>query len=239
MRILVVQRTPAVLREWTRRLRAYGLAVDGARTGTGAMVMVDEHAYDAVVLAQDLADGDGFDLVPSLGGEVAVVGVTDEDAGHRRSALIAQGADDCITPPFDVDELCLRVCRALVRRTEGAPGGVVVLGRVVVERVTRRVTLDGRELDLTPTEMCVLDHLVAHRHRLVTTEELFAHCWDAGAGIFSNPVPSQIRRLRQKLAAGLLITWSGQRGYLLEAPATEAPAPEEAGDGAPGSDLRV
>lgn len=213
-----------MLRAWVGRLHEFGLAVDPARTGADATVALGKHAYDAAVVSQDLADGDGLALVPSVGAEVAVVGVTNEDSGDRRVALIADGADDCITPPFDVDELCLRVCRALVRRTEPSMGAVVGLGRVVVDRVTRRVVLDGGEVHLTPTEMCVLDHLVAHRHRLVTVEELFAHCWDARAGLFSNPVPSQVSRLRRKLAGGVRIVWSGPGGYRLEVADPTGPA---------------
>jgi DNA-binding response OmpR family regulator len=102
----------------------------------------------------------------------------------------------------------------MLRRT--ASPSRVRLGRVLVDRIRREVSLDGEPVELTARQMCVLDHLVAHRHRVVSPEELLEHCWDERSDMFSNPVPSQITRLRSKLAGAIDIAWTGGAGYLIE-----------------------
>lgn len=215
MRVLVVEDDPATLRLHVKVLRAYGLAVDGLRTQRAAADALADVPYDAAVLSRHLADGDGLGLLPGLGPEAAVVVVTAPDAAEQRWEALEAGADDCLTPPFAADELALRLCKAIVRRTEPS-SSPVRLGRVVFDRARRTITVDGVEVRTTKTELCVLDHLVAHRHRVVGAEELLEHCWDSRRDMFSNPLPSQINRLRVRFADHLRIRWTDKGGYLLE-----------------------
>ncbi|HEV7722650.1 MAG TPA: response regulator transcription factor [Iamia sp.] len=215
MRVLVVEDDPATLRLHVKVLRAYGLAVDGVRTARAAAEVLQDVPYDGAVLSRRLADGDGLALLPRLGPEAAVVVVTERgDAEQRREGLEA-GADDCLTPPFAPDELALRMCKAIVRRTETS-SSPVRMGRVVIDRARRTITVDGETVHTTKTELCVLDHLVAHRHRVVGSEELLEHCWDSRRDLFSNPLPSQINRLRARFADHLRIRWTDKGGYLVE-----------------------
>lgn len=214
MRVLVVEDDPAVLREHVRALRRQGLAVDGRRTvrsGSDALVGA---AYDALVLRCRLADGDGLALVREVGDHVALLVLATASDGADGRELLLAGIDEWIVLPVGADELAVRIAKAILRRT-GAPARVR-LGSLLVDRIRREVTIDGAAVALTARQMGVLDHLVAHRHRIVTSEELHEHCWDERSGIFSNPVPSQVTRLRAKVSGAVDITWTAGVGYLLE-----------------------
>lgn len=221
MRALAVAAEPGGLRAWVAALRKAGLATDGVRTRAAAVAALVDVAYDAVVIDRDLSDGDGLTLLSHAPPDAALVVVT---GPQDRSAIIAGGVDDALTPPFRSDELVLRVSKALVRRTEPTGRAVVSLGAVVVDRAARTVTRDGRRLRLTPTGLCVLDHLVAHRHRLVPAGELLDHCWDARRDLFSDPLPSQLNRLRAELSGAVAIRWVDRGGYLLDVEGTRSPA---------------
>jgi DNA-binding response OmpR family regulator len=214
VRVLVVEDDPASLREHVRALRRLSLAVDGERTVRAGLRALSEVAYDALIVRRRLADGDGMALAHEVGDGVAVVVLTAGPSVVERVDLLLTGVDDCIPPPVGTEELALRLSKAILRRT-GAPARVR-LGRVVVDRIRRDARLDGVALDLTARQMCVLDHLVAHLHRVVTPEELLEHCWDERSDMFSNPVPSQITRLRAKLAGAVEVAWTGGAGYLLQ-----------------------
>lgn len=224
MRVLVVEDDPAALREHVRALRRLGLAVDGERTVRAGGRALAEVPYDALIVRRRLADGDGMALAHEVGDHVAVVVLTTGPVAERLDLLLA-GVDDCIAAPVDTRELTLRLIKAMLRRT-GAPSRVR-LGRVLVDRIRREVSLDGVPVALTARQMCVLDHLVAHRHRVVPPEELLEHCWDERSDMFSNPVPSQITRLRSKLTGAVDIVWTGGAGYLLEVAEEEAEAQGE------------
>jgi DNA-binding response OmpR family regulator len=215
MRVLVVEDDPATLRLHVKVLRAYGLAVDGVRTLRAAVEVLQDVPYDGAVLSRHLIDGDGVGLLPMLAADAAVVVITTPGAAEQRREALEAGADDCLTPPFAPDELALRMCKAIVRRTEPT-SSPVRLGRVVFDRARRVITIDGEAVKTTKTELCVLDHLVAHRHRVVGAEELLEHCWDSRRDMFSNPLPSQINRLRARFADHLRIRWTDKGGYLVE-----------------------
>ena len=221
---------PPTLRERCRALRRAGFAVDGARTPRAAADALAEGVHDALVVealgppagrhrpvdAGHWSDDAGLALMGAAGPEVAVVVVTGPDRAGARAGVLAVGADDVMTPPFTVAELVLRVAKALVRRTELDGAAVVEVGPVQVDRARRRVTRDGVVVALTSTETCVLDHLVAHRYRLVSEAELLDHCWDARRDPFSNPLPSQLNRLRRHLAEAVTIRFVDRGGDIVE-----------------------
>ena len=216
--------TRIALREHVRALRRLGLAVDGERTVRAGGRALAEVSYDALIVRRRLADGDGMALAHEVGDHVAVIVLTTGPVAERLDLLLA-GVDDCILDPVDIRELALRLIKAMLRRTGSRSR--VRIGRVLVDRIRREVSIDGTPVDLTARQMCVLDHLVAHRHRVVPPEELLEHCWDERSDMFSNPVPSQITRLRSKLAGAVDIVWTGGAGYLLEVAEEEAPASSE------------
>lgn len=211
MRVLVAS-THSEAPAWVQGIASAGYAVDLVTGRAG----LDEHlrveAQDVVVIGQDLLD----EPVQQAVREVGMIVVTDDGADDQRWRLLRDGAKDALTPPFGVRELQLRVSLFLTHRTADPGQRVVELGRVRFDRVGRVITVDGRDEQLAPQTLCVFDHLVAYRHRLISEAELLAHCWNADRDLFSDPLTTQLYRLRQVFDGFLRIRHVNQYGFHLE-----------------------
>jgi two-component system, OmpR family, KDP operon response regulator KdpE len=109
------------------------------------------------------------------------------------------GADDYVTKPFGMDELLARL-RAMLRRnlpTEAEP--VVEFGDVVVDLATTRVTLNGEEVRLTPTEWHLLEVLVRNPGKLLSQRQLLLEVWGPGYETAHGNLRLYMAQLRRKL----------------------------------------
>src|SRR3954451_12593018 len=130
-----------------------------------------EERPDLVVLDLGLPDLDGAELLRMLRAVSAVpviVATARDDDGSIVSALDA-GADDYVLKPFQAGQLEARI-RAVLRRAAGADGGAapMTVGGVTVDPRGRRVTLDGRPVELAPKEFDLLAHLAARAGTVVS-----------------------------------------------------------------------
>jgi len=177
---------------------------------------MEEVEYDCVVLDRLVPDGDSLQLVEefsSYRSRPAVLVLSGLGSGDSRVDGLESGADDYIAKPVALDELVVRVRKLLVRRTTGETR--VRLGRVTVDLSRRRATLDGEEVHLTPTQYAVFEQLVLNRDRVIEQGALLEHCWDAHRDPFSNPLHSQITRLRSAFRGVLAIDSIRGSGYVL------------------------
>jgi two-component system OmpR family response regulator/two-component system copper resistance phosphate regulon response regulator CusR len=127
------------------------------------------------------------------------------------------GADDYLVKPFAVDELLARVA-ALHRRAAHKPAMEITAGPLHLSLVTKRLTLDGRTVDLTPTEFNILELLARHHGQVVTRKMLCEHVWGFDWDGPTNVIEVHINRLRGKIDKGreasMIQTVRG-RGYAL------------------------
>lgn len=110
---------------------------------------------------------------------------------------LEMGADDYITKPFSVRELLARV-RAVLRRTEAAPEAVEVFeyGGLRVDLGSYEVTVDGRRVDLGPTEIKLLKFLIQHPGRVYSRDQLLDYVWGDESFVEPRTVDVHVSRLR-------------------------------------------
>jgi DNA-binding response OmpR family regulator len=203
----------------TARLKAEGFAVEVAHDGRDGVALCDRTRPDLVVLDLMLPGLDGLEVCRRIQRDrpVPVLMLTARDDEADVLVGLGVGADDYMTKPFSPRELVARI-RALLRRVERRPEPVAdttELGALRVDPASRRVTVDGDEKHLTPTEFDLLRTMAARPGVVFTREQLLAEVWGWRDGSGLRTVDSHIRGLRRKLGSSLVRTVHGI-GYALE-----------------------
>src|SRR5690606_33256404 len=193
-------------------LVAYHLTRDGyrVRTASGgpeALEAVTQERPDLIVLDVMLPGFSGLDILGEIRrrpevADVPVVMLTARREETDRIKGLELGADDYVTKPFSPQELVLRV-GAVLRRAKAPPiagsGRVLRGGPIEVDLSAMTVTVDGREVTLTPTEYRLLTTLLERRGRVQSREQLLAAVWDVHVRIETRTVDMHVQRLRAKL----------------------------------------
>ena len=212
--IVVVEDEVAITTAIAARLRSEGFDVDVAHDGPSGVELVERTAPALVVLDLMLPGFDGLEVCRRIQRDrpVPVLMLTARDSETDVLVGLAIGADDYMTKPFSPRELVARV-KTILRRTQGAAPQdkppAVQLGDVLADSTTRRVTKDGTQIHLTPTEFDLLYQLASHPDAVFTREQLLADVWGYRDGSGARTVDSHVRALRRKLGEGVIRTVHG------------------------------
>ncbi len=203
-RVLVVDDEVALARALAINLRARGFEVETASTGAAALDLVARFHPDVVVLDLGLPDMDGIEVLQGIRGwsPVPVLVLSARTTGDEKVEALDHGADDYVTKPFDMNELLARI-RAAARRgaltgADQAPQ-VVDVGAFSVDLAAGRVTRDGEQVRLTPTEYHLLEVLVRNAGRLVPQQQLLQEVWGPGYAKETHYLRVYVAQLRRKL----------------------------------------
>ena len=200
-RVLVIDDEPSILRALRINLTARNYEVSTAIDGTSGLAAISRERPDAVILDLGLPDMDGTQVIHGVRGWSAtpIIVLSVWGAEHQKVAALDAGADDYVTKPFGMDELLARL-RAAVRRAVPAPDEPVVTTQdFTVDLAAKRVTRDGADVRLTPTEWQLLEILVRNRGRLITQKQLLQDVWGPSYGSESNYLRVYVAQLRRKL----------------------------------------
>jgi DNA-binding response OmpR family regulator len=235
--ILVVDDDTLLLKVVTHNLEAEGYQVLAVRDGAQALEVIERDAPDLMLLDVMMPRMDGFEVCQRVRefSSVPIIMITARGRSQDKIRGLDLGADDYLTKPFRVDELLARV-RAVLRRAQFAPNGqaqslrtATTIGELSIDYAQHRVTKDGREVALTPTEYRILAYLVQNAGRVVTQDLLLEHVWGPEYVGEGHMLRVNITRLRRKLESDpshprYLLTRPGIGYYLVEVPgAQEAP----------------
>ena len=222
-RILVVDDEADIVALIAYHVAKAGYRVSTATTGTEALAAARRERPALVILDLMLPELSGYDVLEQLRASDATRGVgvlmlTARREEPDRIRGLALGADDYLTKPFSPQELVLRV-GAILRRmgTAGTSGGdVLTIGPIHIDRSEHRVRVDGRAIELTPTEYRLLLVLAERRGRVQDRARLLEIVWEAAPDIQTRTVDMHVQRLRAKLGeAGSLIETVRGFGYRL------------------------
>ncbi len=207
-RILVVDDEPDITALVAYHLARAGYRVSTASNGSEALKAAREERPDLVILDLMLPGVSGYDVLAELRKleetrDVGVILLTARRDEPDRIRGLSLGADDYLTKPFSPAELVLRA-QAVMRRMASpavTSGSTLVVGGLVIDRAAMRVSLDGKELNLTAIEYKLLVTLIERRGRVQSRPLLLEAVWDAQPDIQTRTVDMHVLRLRSKLGA--------------------------------------
>ncbi len=234
-KVLVIDHEQQIRRFITAGLELYGFSVSEAENGVTGLNAVAHMRPDLVVLDPALADIGGTEVLNTIRSwsNVPVIILSARADEEQKVHFLRSGADDYMTKPFGVAELAAR-CDAALRRYHKGPDRdpLVRTGALMINLVSRAVTLNGRHVALARQEYRLLHVLASNLGLVVTHNQLIEDIWGDSSPNNVRYLRTLVRKLRQKLEVDpsqpkLLISESGV-GYRLErnaVPSTRAAEP--------------
>jgi DNA-binding response OmpR family regulator len=203
MRILVVDDDKSILKLIARVLRDEAYAIDTAASGEEARTLALVNDYDGIILDLQLGDRHGFEILQELrrsGRRTPILLYSGRGDTESIVRGLDAGADDYVVKPVSNEELRARV-RTLIRRGAGSSrvGEQITVGNLTLNRLTRRVTSNAKEVNLTAMELKLLEHLMLRVGETVSRSELHDKVWDMHFDPSSNVIDAHVARLRKKL----------------------------------------
>ncbi|MCS7038456.1 MAG: response regulator transcription factor [Anaerolineae bacterium] len=200
-RILIIEDEPDLRKTLKMNLKEQGYKVFTAADGQEGLEKARSKAPDLILLDLMLPGLDGLSLLRAVRqqSDVPVLVLTARTADMDKIIGLESGADDYITKPFSLGELLARV-RALLRRARShGVREVLSSGGLTLDLVSRRATLNGKELNLSPKEFSLLAELMRHEHAVLSRDLLLTRIWGYDFVGDSRTVDVHIRWLREKI----------------------------------------
>lgn len=223
MRILVVEDEPKTGDYLKQGLAEAGFMVDLARDGLDGLHLALTEAYDLAVLDVMLPGIEGWQVLQGIrkaGKDMPVLFLTARDSVDDRVKGLELGADDYLVKPFAFSELLARVRTLLRRGSKTKEADVLRAADLELDLMRRRVTRDGKKIDLTSKEFSLLELLLRRQGEVLPRSLIASQVWDMNFDSDTNVIEVAIRRLRAKVDDSfelkLIHTVRGM-GYVLEA----------------------
>jgi two-component system KDP operon response regulator KdpE len=200
-KVLVIDDEAPILHALRINLAARQYEVSTAADGQAGLAAMARERPDVLILDLGLPDMDGTEVIRGVRGwtSTPIIVLSAWGQESQKVAALDAGADDYVTKPFGMDELLARL-RVAVRRAAPAPAEPVVSTEdFTVDLSAKRVTRDGADIRLTPTEWQLLEVLVHHPDRLVTQRQLLQEVWGPGYQNEANYLRVYVANLRRKL----------------------------------------
>lgn len=201
-RVLLAEDDRGVRESLERALRFEGFEVVTAADGRQALDLARSDNLDVLVLDVMMPELDGLEVTRRLrasGSRLPILMLTARTEVSDRVAGLEAGADDYLTKPFALDELLARI-RALLRRS-GVTGhrGILQVADLVLDPAARRVTRDGRAVELTKTEFDLLELLMLNEGVVLSRDVIYERVWGLDSETSSNSIDVYVGYLRRKL----------------------------------------
>jgi DNA-binding response OmpR family regulator len=204
--ILLVDDETAITDNLAPFLGRSGFEVAVASNGEAALEMVVADKPDLLVLDVLMPRLDGRAVLRSLrqaGNWTPIILLTQVGEASERAMALEEGADDYLNKPFDPHELVARIRAVLRRALPGRPplsaAARLVCGKLILDRISRRVWLEKDELTLTPKSVLLLEYLLTHPDELVSRERLLDVVWGWDYPVGTRAVDTRVAELRRAL----------------------------------------
>jgi two-component system, OmpR family, KDP operon response regulator KdpE len=182
--VLVIDDEPQIRRFVSTGLELHGYTAKQADTGAAGLSAAAHMQPDVIVLDLGLPDISGIEVLVSVRAwsNVPIIVLSIDSAEEQKVMLLKLGADDYIVKPFGIAELAAR-CEAALRRYHKSAdkNPIVRTGDLVVDLVSRSVTLGEERITLTRNEYRLLHVLASHLGLVVVHEQLIKQIWGTAA----------------------------------------------------------
>jgi two-component system KDP operon response regulator KdpE len=202
-RILVVDDELEIVRALERNLTAHGYEVFTARSGEEALEEILQHRPDLMLLDLGLPGISGLEVCKRVRAQsnLPIIVLSVKGAERDKVQALDLGADDYVPKPFGMNEVLARIRVALrhVAQLQSGTQPHFVAGPLSVDFAQRRVTLNGQEVKLTPTEYDLLKVLIQNNGKIMTRQMLLSQIWGTGYGTETHYLHVYIGQLRRKI----------------------------------------
>jgi DNA-binding response OmpR family regulator len=188
----------AALKDWLQIERH---TVEICGNGSDGLDLINNYKYDLVILDWDMPGLNGLDVLRNLqesGRKTYILMLTGKTALRDKEAGLDHGADDYLTKPFEMRELSARV-RALLRRSSKTHSAVLKCRDLELDPSACRVTRDGVELRMLPTEYALLEFFMRHPDQIFSVQSVLEHVWKSESEATITAVRTYMTRLRKKI----------------------------------------
>jgi DNA-binding response OmpR family regulator len=213
-RILIVEDEPGIASFLEKGLRAEGFTTMVVEDGLSAVEIARDDSFDLLILDLGLPGKDGREVLTEMrrrGERMPVIILTARKSIQDTVAGLEGGADDYVTKPFSFQEVLARV-RVRLRDTPTADSTVLEAGGISLDLRTRKVTVAGRDIDLSAREFALAETLMQHPGQVLSREQLLSRVWGYDFDPGSNVVDVYVGYLRRKLGDDTIQTVRGM-GY--------------------------
>ena len=202
--ILIVDDDPAILRLLSTNLKVRGYEVTTATNGEESLDAVQEKFVDLIILDLMMPKVDGVEVCRRIRewSDVPIIILSARGDENDKVKCLELGADDYLTKPFGIAELMARVKTAFRHRGDPAVAPAqsnFTCDGMEINFAKRRVTVNGKEITLTPTEYSLLQHLAVNSDKVLTHTMLLQSVWGNEYSSEKEYLRVFVGRLRRKL----------------------------------------
>lgn len=226
LRILIVDDSPEDRNLVKNFFKPKGYEILEAEAGKKGIFQTNHQSPDVVILDYVLPDMDGVSVCAEIKKQKPEIPILmfsiQKDMKHKLAAF-QMGADDYVVKPCELEELEIRI-QNLVTKARKLYRKVLKLGNIELHPDSHKVTVDGREVELTVKEFQLLEYLMNHAGTAVTRSMILSHVWKESSETFTNIVDVYVTYLRKKIDTdpnkSYIKTVRGI-GYMIEEPKEE------------------
>ena len=211
MRILLAEDDASQAESIKTWLEMDGYNIDWVERGDHAILALEQHQYDCVLLDRGLPKINGDDILKTLRAQqqpTPVIFITAQDSIHDRVEGLDLGANDYLVKPFSLEELSARV-RSQLRQHQAQVGQYLHFANLQLDPQAKTLKQEGQPINLTAKEFQILHKLMQKPDHVVTREQLEESLYPWGDEIESNAIEVFIYQLRKKIGSQYIKTIRG------------------------------
>jgi DNA-binding response OmpR family regulator len=204
MKILIIEDEQEIAQSIKNYFKPNGVQCETAENYDLALNKIDSYDYDCILLDLMLPDGDGFDILRELKRKNKTEGVIIISAKENLETRIEGfnlGADDYLTKPFHLAELLVRM-QALIRRKNFKGSNSIIFNEIVIDILSKTVTVNNQKLDITKKEIDLLLFLIGNKDKVLSKAAIAEHLSGDMADMLDNHdfIYAHIKNLKKKLS---------------------------------------